>query len=47
MFNPVVPVNSICVVMSCVEIDMGKTCETVFSLSFQRDFRRQSLKSSL
>ena len=47
MFNHVVPVNKICVEMRCVEIDMGKICETVFSLSFQRDFHCQYLKSSL
>ena len=35
-FNHGVPVNKICVVMSCLEIDMGKSCSFVFCLSFQR-----------
>ena len=36
--NHVVSVNRICVVMSCLEIDIGKSCETVLGLTFQRDF---------
>ena len=35
MFNHVFPGKGICVIMSCSEIDMGKSCKIVFSLSFQ------------
>ena len=38
MFNLGVPVNRICVVMSCLKTDMGKYHETVFGLTFQSDF---------
>ena len=40
-----VPVNRICVVMSCLEMDVGKSHEIAFSLTVQRDFQCQSLKS--
>ena len=46
-FNHVVPVNRSSVIVSCLEIDMGKSRETVFGLTIQRDFQCQSLKSSL
>ena len=46
-FNHVVPVNRICVVMSCLEMDMVKSHEIAFSMTVQRDFKCQSLKSSL
>ena len=45
--NHVVPVNRLCVVMSCLEIDVGKSHEIAFSMTVQRDFQCQSLKSSL
>ena len=45
--NHVVTVNQICIVMSCLEIDMGKSGGTVFSLSFQKDWQCQYLNSSL
>ena len=47
MFNHVVPVNRICVVMSCLEMDVVNSLEIAFSMTIQRDFQRQSLKSSL
>ena len=40
-----VPVNRICVVMSSLEMDVGKSHEIAFSMTVQRDFQRQSLKS--
>ena len=46
-FNHVVPVNRICVVMNCLEINMGKSHESAFIMTVQRDFQCQSLKSSL
>ena len=36
-FNHVVTVNRICVGISCLEIDMGKSCENVFGLTLQKD----------
>ena len=47
MFNYVVPVKRICVIMSCLEMDVGNSHEMTFSLTIQRDFQRQSFKSSL
>ena len=47
MFNYVVPVKRICVIMSCLEMDVGNSHEMAFSLQIQRDFQRQSFKSSL
>ena len=47
MFNHAVPVNRICVVMSCLEMDVGKSHEIAFSMTVQRDFQCRSLKSSL
>ena len=40
MFNHVVPVNKLCFVISCLEIDIGKSRETAFGLAVtvQRDF---------
>ena len=46
-FTHVVLVNRICVVMRCLEIDMGKSRETASDMTVQRDFQFQSLKSSL
>ena len=45
-FNHVVPVNRICVVMSFLEMDEGKSHEIAFSMTVQRDFQCQSLNSS-
>ena len=47
VFNNVVPVNRICAVMSCLEIDVGKSHEIAFSMTVQKDLQCQSLKSSL
>ena len=33
-----VPVNRICVVMSCLEMSIGKTHEIAFSMTVQKDF---------
>ena len=41
MFNHAVPVNSICVEMYCLEIDMGKNNK------FSEDFKCKSLKRVL
>ena len=46
-FIHVVPVNKACVITRCLEIDMRKIRESVFGLTFQRDFQCQPLKSSL
>ena len=46
-FIHAVPVNRICVVMRCLEIDMGKSRETAFDLAVQRDFQFQFLESTL
>ena len=45
--NHVVPVNRSCVIMSCSEMDVGKSHEIAFSMTVQRDFQSQFLKSSL
>ena len=45
--NHVVPVNKICVVMSCFEMDVGKSHETALSMTVQRNFQCKSLKGSL
>ena len=45
-FNHVVLVNRMFVAMGCLEIDIGKFCETVFGLSFQKGFQCQSFKST-
>ena len=47
MFNHVVPVNRNCVIMSCLEIDVGNFCVIAFSMTVQGDFQCHSLKSSL
>ena len=47
MLYHVVPVNRICVIMSCLEMDVGESNEIAFSMTVQRDFQSQSLKSSL
>ena len=47
MFNHNVPVNRICVVMSCLDMDVGKSHEIAFSMTVQRDFQCQFLKTSL
>ena len=47
MFNHAGPVNRICVVMSCLEMDVGKFHEIALSMIVQRDVQCQSLKSSL
>ena len=47
MFNHAVPVNRICVVMSFLEMDEGKSHEIAFSMTVQRDLQCQSLNSSL
>ena len=39
MFNHVVPVDRICVVMSRLEINVGKLQEIAFSMTVQRNFR--------
>ena len=41
MFNHCAPVNIICVVMSCLEMDVGKYHEIAFSMTVQRDFKCQ------
>ena len=46
-FNHAVPVNRVCVVIDCLEMDVGKSHEIAFSKTVQRDFQCQSLKSSL
>ena len=46
-FHQVVPVNRICVVMSCLEMNVGKSHEIAFSMTVKRDFQCQSFKSSL
>ena len=46
MLNHVVPVNRSCVIMSCLEMDVGKFHEIAFSMTVQGDFQCQSLKSS-
>ena len=38
-FNHVVSVNRICVVMGCLEMDVGKSHEIAFSMTVQRDFQ--------
>ena len=47
MFNHVVTVNRICVVMSCLEMDVGKFHEIASSMTVQRDVQCQTFKSSL
>ena len=42
MFNHVVPVNTNCVIMSCLETDVGNFCEIGFSMTVQRDLQCQS-----
>ena len=44
-FNHFVPVNRTSVVMSCLENDMGKSRETVYCISFQRNFSPNLLKA--
>ena len=39
----VVPVNRIYAVKSCLEIDMGKSSETVFGWTFESNFQVQSV----
>ena len=46
MFNHVLPINTICVVMSCLEMDVRKSHEIAFSMTVQRDSECQSRKSS-
>ena len=38
MFNKVVPVDRICVVMSCLEMDVGKSHEIAFSMTVSEGF---------
>ena len=40
-------VNRSCVIMSCLEMNVGKFHEIAFSMTVQRDFQCHSLKSSL
>ena len=46
-FSHAVPVNRNCVVMSCLEMDVGIFYEIEFSMTVERDFQCQSLQSSL
>ena len=41
-FNHVVPVNRNCVVICCLEMDVGNFYEIAFSMTVQRDFRSQT-----
>ena len=44
-FNHAVPMNRVCVVMSCLEMDVGKSHGIAFSMTVQRDF--QCFKSGI
>ena len=44
MLNHVVPVNRSCVIMSCLEMNVGNSHEIAFSVTVQRDFQCQSLR---
>ena len=46
-FSHAVPVNRNCVVMSCLEMDVGNFYEIAFNMTVERDFQWQSLQSSL
>ena len=42
MFYHVVPVNRICVILSCLEIDVGKSQEIAFSMTIQMECQVRS-----
>ena len=44
MFNYVVPVKRICVIMSCLEMDVGNSHEMAFSLTIQRESFKSLLR---